>query len=60
MNLEREFEVLLCRLTIIVDKWRKADGIFKGFKERQAIKELDTLMTAIFWKYFRVLRYVYI
>ena len=60
MNLEREFEVLLCRLTVVVDKWRKADGIFKGFKERQTIKELDTLMTAIFRKYFRVLRYVYI
>lgn len=60
MNLEQEFEVLLCKLTITIDKWRKADGFFKKSKERRSIKELDTLMTAIFRKYFRVLRYVYI
>lgn len=60
MDLEQEFEVLLCGLTIVINKWKKADGLFKSFKERQVIKELDTLMTMIFQKYFRVLRCVYI
>lgn len=59
IELEREFEVLLCKLTITVDKWRKADGLFRKYKERQAIKELDTLMTMIFRKYFILLKCIY-
>lgn len=55
MDLEQEFEVLLCKLTITIDKWRKADGLFKKSKERRSIKEIDTLMTMVFRKYFRLL-----
>lgn len=59
MDLEQEFEVLLCKLIITIDKWRKADGLFKKSKERRSIKELDTLMTMIFRKYFRLLYCIY-
>ena len=59
IDLEREFEILLCKLTIAVDKWRKADGLFRKYKERQAIKKLDMLMTMIFRKYFILLKYIY-
>lgn len=59
MNLEQEFEVLLCKLTITIDTWRKADGLFKKSKERRSIKEIDTLMTMVFRKYFRLLYCIY-
>lgn len=59
IDLEREFEILLCKLTITVDKWRKADGLFRKYKERQAIKKLDMLMTMIFRKYFILLKCIY-
>lgn len=59
MDLEREFEVLLCELTIAIYNWRKANGLFKRFKEQQSIKKIDTLMNKLFQKYFRLLYCIY-
>lgn len=59
MDLEREFEVQLCQLTLAIDNWRKADGLFKRYKEKQSIRDIDFLMNRLFQKYFRLLYCIY-
>ena len=59
LDLERKFEVLLCKLVLLTEEWREANGMFRRYKEKRAIRKLDDVMNGIFKIYFRILAELY-
>ena len=51
MDFEREFEVCLCKITIAINGWCKANGIFGHYKEKRYIKHIDKLVEQAFGLY---------
>lgn len=58
MDLEREFEVLLCKASLIIDKWRGTNSIFSTYRDKLLINKLDTLMNGIYRTYIMILLYL--
>lgn len=48
MDLERTFEIMLCKLTLTIDEWCNAKGLLRKYKERRVIKKLDALLSEIY------------
>nr|DAK12293.1 MAG TPA: hypothetical protein [Bacteriophage sp.] len=51
-------EVLLCKTSLIIDKWRGTNGIFNTYRDKLLINKLDALMSEIYKTYIMILLYL--